>query len=283
MGGRRSIEFNADCGEGFGVYSMPAQVWRAELARGGPVDAPPATAATAIAAYLQLVSCVNLACGFHAGDPLLIKEYIAIARRCGCRIGAHVSFPDLGGFGNRFMEMEPSDLKAAIQYQIAALAGLARMTGERLTHVKPHGALYNRSMTDGPLAQTVAESVAEYDASLAVYGLPGSAMDNAAHETGLRFVPEAFSDRAYQKSGALVDRTSEGAMVLDPSEVADRVVGMVREGRVRSVEGEWIEIRPRTISFHSDTPGSWEILRRCVDALCDAGIEIAGVAGSEEP
>lgn len=275
MGGAASIELNADFGEGFGVYPMPSQVWRADFDKGGaPVPTDDAQALP-IESYLELLTSVNLSCGFHAGDPLLIKRYVALARRAGCAIGAHVSFPDLAGFGNRYMKMAPDDLKAVLQYQLSALAGLVAMHGSRLSHVKAHGALYNYSMVEEPLARIVAEAIAEFDDELPVYGLPDFAMHAAASRVGLPFKREGFSDRAYHSTGLLVDRSCDGAMVSDPDAIAARVMTMARDGVVTSIEGDEVAIHPQTISFHSDTPNAWRILTTSVDALMDAGIEVA--------
>jgi len=280
-GPTRSIEINADFGEGFGVFPAPAQVWRADFERGGPLTPVERGEAPSVDAYLRLVSTVNLACGFHAGDPLLIKRSIAAAAANGCTVGAHVSFPDLAGFGNRYMELAPADLSAVIQYQIGALSGLAATRGVALSHVKAHGVLYNRAMDDPGLARSLCEAVAEYDAGLPVFGLPGSAVEDAAAAAGLPFRREAFSDRAYHADGRLVDRARPDAMILDPDAVARRVVAMAVDGVVESVEGEPVELAPQTLSFHADSPGAYAMLEKAVTALLEAGVAVAGVAGGK--
>lgn len=276
MGKTGMIELNADFGEGFSVFPMPAQVWRAAFEGGGAIAPEDGGGPVPIERYLGLVSSVNLACGFHAGDPLLIKRYVAMSVEAGCAIGAHVSFPDLAGFGNRYMKMAPDDLKAVLQYQCGALAGLVGMHGRRLNHVKAHGALYNYSMVDDVLADTVAEAIAEFDDTLPIYGLLDSAMERAAARVSMPFMREGFSDRAYHSTGLLVDRSQDRSMVLDAEAVAARVVLMARDGMVRSIEGDDIVVNPQTISFHLDTPNSWTMLTGSVAALAEAGIEIAG-------
>lgn len=270
----QTIDLNADMGEGFGVYPAPMQVWRAELERGGPL-APENPRITTPRQVMERVSSVSLACGFHAGDPLLIKEYVALAAETGCAVGAHPSLPDRAGFGNRYMELAPEDLKAVLQYQIGALAGFLSLWKIPLNHVKTHGAIYNRSMVDERVAQTVAEAVAEYDDRAALYGLPDSALEAAASRLGLPYKREGFADRAYHRSGQLVDRRREDAMVLDPELVGRRVAEMAGEGTVLTVEGDRIRIAPETICFHPDTPGMITMLERARQELTRVGIEVS--------
>jgi UPF0271 protein len=168
----RRIEFNADMGEGFGVWALPAQMWRAELDQDGPLQPPAHLPVPDVFEVMRRVSTVNLACGAHGGDPLLIKRYIAAAKRAGCSVGAHPSYPDLAGFGLRYMDMTPSELAATIQYQLAALDGLLRMEGLTLHHVKFHGALYNRTVKDKAGAVAAAVAVARYRSDLPLYGFP---------------------------------------------------------------------------------------------------------------
>ncbi len=269
-----SIHLNADLGEGFGVYPAPMQVWRAQLDRGG--ELVPATAELpSPQRIMESVSAVNLACGFHAGDPLLIKESVALAAETGCGVGAHPSFPDRAGFGNRYMELSPGDLKAMLQYQFGVLEGFLRIYRLPLSHVKCHGALYNRSMSDETLARTVAEAVAEYDPAIPLYGLPDSALQTAAEWLGVPFVREGFADRAYHQNGQLVDRRRDDAMVLDPEAVAQRVTDMAREGTVTTIDGPVIKIDPQTVCFHPDTPGMMAMLESTRQHLTEAGITVS--------
>lgn len=269
------IEFNADIGEGFGVWPAPAQPWRSELMRGGSTD-PGTQPGGVIDDVLRLVSTVNLACGFHAGDPYLIKRYVAAAKAAGCTVGAHPSYPDIAGFGLRYMEMPPDELAAVVQYQLGALDGFLRIEGMTLHHVKCHGALYNRAAEDQTVADALADAVAAYRSDLPLYGLPGSCLEHAAARAGVPFVGEAFADRAYYANGTLVDRRKTDAMVLDPEAVAERVLWMASSGTVVSVGGDEITLSPQTICFHADTHGVVDFLRQSSRHLQDAGIRVSG-------
>ena len=272
MDSRRSIDFNADIGEGYGVWASPNQMWRADLERGGPINSPdPALPAGQV---MRLVSSVNLACGFHAGDPYLIKRYVRAAKEAGCRVGAHPSYPDRAGFGLRFMDIGGDELKAEIQYQIGALDGFLRMEDMALSHVKCHGALYNVASRDDKIARTLAEAIAEYQPGLPLFGQGGSCMEAAAAAVGVPFVREAFSDRAYHANGALVDRRRPDAMVVDPAQVVDRVARMATDGVVRSIEGTDVTLDPGTLCFHADTPGVIAFLEGARSRLDALGIDI---------
>ncbi len=269
------IEFNADIGEGFGVWPAPVQPWRSELLRGGSVD-PGDRQGGVIESVLRLVSTVNLACGFHAGDPYLIKRYVAAAKAAGCTIGAHPSYPDTAGFGLRYMEMPSAELQAIVQYQLGALDGFLRMEGMALHHVKCHGALYNRSAEDQALADALADAVGAYRGDLPLYGLPGSCLEHSANRAGIPFLGEAFADRAYHANGTLVDRSRTGALVTDPDAVAERVLRMARTGTVVPIDGDAISLEPGTICFHADTPGVVEFLTQSRRLVQDAGIRVSG-------
>lgn len=268
-----TLDLSADMGEGYGVYPAPMQLWRADMQRGGEI-VPSVVDLPSPRRVMELVSSISLACGFHGGDPLLIKEYVDVAAQTACGVGAHPSFPDRAGFGNRYMEVPARELKAIIQYQLGAVAGLLATRGLPLHHVKCHGALYNRSMIDESLAVTVAEAVAEYDASLPLYGLPDSALEGVVVRSGLPFWREGFADRAYHKDGSLVDRNRDDAMVLDAHRVAGRVVRMATEGFVASVEGTEVRAMPRTICFHPDTPGMMLMLKKARRLLTEAGVRV---------
>lgn len=272
MDTRRSIDFNADIGEGYGVWASPNQMWRADLERGGPIESadPPLPASE----VMRLVSSVNLACGFHAGDPYLIKRYVRAAKEAGCRVGAHPSYPDRAGFGLRYMDIAADELKANIQYQIAALDGFLGMEQMTLSHVKCHGALYNVSSRDETVARALAEAIAEYRPGLPLFGQGDSCIERAAAAAGVPFVREAFSDRAYHANGALVDRRRPDAMVVDPALVIARVARMATEGVVQSIEGSEVALAPGTICFHADTPGVTAFLQGARDRLSSLGIEV---------
>lgn len=268
----KKIDFNADIGEGYGVWPAPNQIWRADLERGGSIDC--GDAPLAVERIMRLVSSVNLACGFHAGDPYLIKRYVAAAKNAGCRIGAHPSYPDRSGFGLRYMDIGKDELKAIVQYQLGALDGFLRMEGMAISHVKCHGALYNRCGHDAQVASAVAEAVAEYRQGLPLYGLPFSCMEDAAKQMGVPFVREAFSDRAYHDNGALVDRRRPDAMVTEPVAVSERVVRMGVHGSVRSVEGNDVVLEPGSICFHADTPQVMGFLEASHRKLQEHGVSV---------
>jgi UPF0271 protein len=265
-----TLDLSADIGEGYGVYPAPMQPWRANMQRGGEI-VPSVANFPSPHRIMKLVSSVSLACGFHGGDPLLIKEYIEVAAQTGCGVGAHPSFPDRAGFGNRYMEIPGRELKAIIQYQLGAVAGFLAIRRLPLHHVKCHGALYNHSMVNEALAQIVAEAVGEYDASLPLYGLPDSALEDVTGRLGLPFWREGFADRAYHEDGSLVDRNRDDAMVLDPHQVAERVARMAKEGVVWTIEGSEVHVTPRTICFHPDTPGMMLMLEEARRLLTECG------------
>jgi 5-oxoprolinase (ATP-hydrolysing) subunit A len=269
----KTLDLSADIGEGYGVYPAPMQPWRAKMQRGGEI-VPSVVDFPSPRRIMNLVSSVSLACGFHGGDPLLIKEYIEVAAQTGCGVGAHPSFPDRAGFGNRYMEIPGRELKAIIQYQLGAVAGFLAIRRLPLHHVKCHGALYNHSMVDEALAQIVAEAVGEYDASLPLYGLTDSALEHVTGRLGLPFWREGFADRAYHEGGSLVDRKRDDAMVLDPHQVAERVTRMVKEGVVWSVEGAEVHVIPKTICFHPDTPGMIQMLEKARRLLTERGVMV---------
>lgn len=272
----KEIEFNADMGEGLGVWPAPMQVWRCDLERDGTIDPAAGAPPTSLVEVLRRVSTVNLACGFHAGDPYLIKRYVAAAKATGCTIGAHPSYPDLAGFGLRYMDLAPAELQAVVQYQLGALDGLLGIEGMVLHHVKCHGALYNHAVKDDVVATALVEAVAEYRADLPLYGFPDSCMEHAANRIGLPFVREAFSDRAYHSNGTLVDRRRRDAMVLEAGAVGARVLEMATSGTVATLEGERLILNPETICFHADTPDVLGFLAASIKVLEHAGIAVKG-------
>ncbi|MFB2582044.1 LamB/YcsF family protein [Herbiconiux sp. P15] len=247
-----SIDLNADLGESFGA-------WRLGDDR----------------ALLEIVTSANIACGFHAGDPTTLLETtrLAAARRIG--IGAQVSYPDLRGFGRRDLDLPAADLLADVVYQIGALQGIATAAGTRVLHVKPHGALYNRVVHDEVQAAAVVDAVIAIDPSLAIVGLPDSEIGRLAEAEGLRFVPEAFADRAYRADGTLVPRTEPGAVLHDPVEIAERMRRLADEGVVTAIDGTDIALSAETICVHGDTPDAVGIARAVRAELEAAGLTIA--------
>jgi 5-oxoprolinase (ATP-hydrolysing) subunit A len=245
----RTVDLNADLGEGFGVWRL------------GDDDA-----------LLEVVTSANVACGFHAGDPSTMRRVCRRAVQAGVAVGAQVSYRDLAGFGRRFVDVEPSVLADDVMYQIAALDGVARASGGRVRYVKPHGALYNAVVAHEAQAAAVVAAVRDLDPSLPVLGLPGSALLRAAADAGLRTVAEGFADRGYTPHGTLVPRREPGALVHDPAEVAARAVRMAAEGVVEAVDGGVVRMAVESVCVHGDTPGAAALARAVRTALAAAGL-----------
>jgi UPF0271 protein len=250
------IDLNSDLGEGFGTWRL------------GDDEA-----------MLDVVSSANVACGFHAGDPrsLLATCRHAVAR--GVAIGAQVSYRDLPGFGRRFIDYDPPDLVADVLYQLAALDGLARVAGDRVRYLKPHGALYNALAHHEQQADAVIEAVRQYDTSLPVLHLPGSVFTTRAAAAGLTTRAEAFADRAYRPDGTLVSRREPGAVLADPAEVAARMARLVTSGELTAVDGSVLAVRADSICVHGDTPGAVSMARAVREALTAAGTRITAFTG----
>jgi UPF0271 protein len=246
-----TVDLNADLGESFGVWQL------------GDDDA-----------MLAMVTSANVACGFHAGDAATLARTCRAAAERGVRIGAQVSYRDLAGFGRRFIDATPEDLRADVMYQIGALQALAHAAGSAVSYVKPHGALYNTIVTNHDQARAVAEAVRAVDPSLAVLGLSGSVFFAEANELGLRTVPEAFADRAYRSDGQLVSRRMPNAVLHDAAEIAGRVASMVSAGRVTAVDGSTIPITVESICIHGDSPGAVQIAHAVRDRLVGDGVEL---------
>jgi UPF0271 protein len=246
------IDLNSDVGESFGAWRM------------GDDEA-----------LMALVSSANIACGFHAGDPATIRRTCSAAARAGVRVGAHVGYRDLAGFGRRFVDVAPSDLTDDVIYQIGALHALARTAGTSVAYVKPHGALYNAIVHHREQARAVVAAVTAVDAALPLVALPGSVVADEARSAGLRVVTEAFADRAYLPDGTLVPRSRPGAVLHDPAAVAARVVGMVTERVVTSLDGEVVPIDVDSVCVHGDTPGAVAVAAAVRSALEDAGVRVA--------
>jgi UPF0271 protein len=224
------------------------------------------------------VTSANIACGFHAGDPLTIRRACASAVTRGVTIGAQVSYQDLAGFGRREMTVPPEELAAEVLYQIAALDGIAKAEGGRVGYVKPHGALYNRAAHDAEQAEAIAAAVASFDKTLPVLSLPGSQTAAAAARAGLPTVTEAFADRAYNDDATLVRRGKPGAVLTDSAAVAARVTGLVTEGRIEAVSGKELQISARSVCIHGDTPGAVRLAWAVRAALEQAGVTLSSFA-----
>ena len=247
-----SVDLNADLAEGFGIWTL------------GDDDA-----------MLDIVTSANLACGFHAGNPVGLARACRAAAARGVRIGAQVGYFDLAGFGRRRIEVAPEELSADVIYQIGALQALARAAGTTLGYVKPHGALYNTIVTDSDQARAVAEAVHASDPTLPVLGLAGSVFFTEARRLGLRTVAEAFADRAYQPDGQLVSRSDAGAVLTDPAQIAERVLSMVTTGSVTAVDGSVVAIEVESVCVHGDSPDAVTIAGAVRERLLAEGIELA--------
>jgi 5-oxoprolinase (ATP-hydrolysing) subunit A len=250
------IDLNADVGESLGPWRMGAD-----------------------ADLIPLVTSVNVACGFHAGDPLTIRRTVRLALDSGAAVGAHPGYPDLVGFGRREMGLTAGELEASVLYQVAALDGIVRAEGGRLAHVKPHGALYNRAALDPEVARPIAAAVASLDARLRLVGPPGSALLAAGVAAGLTCVAEGFADRAYEADGRLRSRRLSGALLDDPERAAAQAVQIVRDARVTTFDGTILDLTVATLCIHGDTPGAVATAATIRAAFAAAGIEVRRADG----
>ena len=227
------------------------------------------------AGVMPWITSANIACGFHAGDFSTMRQSVLLAKRHGVAIGAHVSLPDLQGFGRRAMKVSPDEAHALTLYQIGALSGFARAADLRVAHVKPHGALYNRVVHDERQARAVVDAVRHHDPELVIVGLPGSRLLALAEEAGIPTVREAFVDRGYRPDGTLVPRGEPGSLVTSPVLAGERAVRIATEGKVVAVDGTVIDVPAESLCVHSDTPGSVQIASAVRSALAAAGVEVA--------
>jgi UPF0271 protein len=223
------------------------------------------------------ITSANVACGFHAGDPGVMRATVQLAREHGVAVGAHPGFPDLQGFGRREMRLTPREVEDLTVYQIGALAALAGAEGVRLRHVKAHGALYNMAAVNAGLADAIARATAAVDQSLVLFGLPGSELIRAGERAGLTTASEAFADRAYRADGTLLPRSESGAVLNDHAAVATRAIAMVQDQSVVAHDGSRVALQVDTICLHGDTPGAAQLAARVHEALRAAGIEIRAV------
>jgi UPF0271 protein len=244
------IDLNSDMGESFGAYSIGADE-----------------------EILKWVTSANVACGWHGGDPHVMRQTIARAKALGVAVGAHPSYPDLLGFGRRVMQITRQEARDYMLYQIGALRAFAEAAGLTLQHVKPHGAIYNVAAKDRELSLGIAEGVKDAGGDLILLGLPDSEMLKAAEEVGVRAACEAFGDRAYNEDGSLVSRKSAGSLITDPNWVAERVIGLTK-GTVTAITGKEIRLHADTICLHGDTPGAATIAKAVREALDAAGVQV---------
>ncbi|WP_374423674.1 LamB/YcsF family protein [Paracoccus sp. (in: a-proteobacteria)] len=247
----RAIDLNSDLGEGYGAWKMGDD-----------------------AAMLGIVSSANVACGFHAGDPLGILATLREAAARGVAIGAHVSYPDRVGFGRRPMDVASAELSADVIYQIGALQGLCAAAGTRVTYVKPHGALYNTIAGDARQAAAVIDAIKAIDPALILMGLAGAPILAQARAAGLNTVAEAFADRAYTPAGTLVSRREAGAVLHDPELIAARMLRLATEGVIEAVDGSTLHLQADSICVHGDSPGAVAISARIREVLVAGGVAI---------
>ena len=245
------VDLNCDLGESFGAYTMGMDE-----------------------AVIPHVTSVNVACGYHAGDPLTIEKTVALAARYGGAVGAHPGFPDLLGFGRRPMTVTPAEAGAYVKYQMGALMAFAKGQGLKLQHVKPHGALYNMAARDEVLARGIAQAIASVDSSIYLMGLAGSVMLIEAEKAGLPVISEVFADRAYNDDGSLVNRKLPGAVIHDADEAAARAVKMARDNKVVSINGKTIDIRADSICVHGDNEAAIELVKKIRASLAAEGISV---------
>lgn len=243
------IDINCDIGESFGSFKV-----------GNDEE------------IMKYVSSVNIACGFHAGDPVVIKKTIESALEHGVAIGAHPGYPDLMGFGRRDMVLSHDELFSYILFQVSALKGMVEALGGVLQHVKPHGAMYNKASTDYNMSKVIAEAVYKTDPKLILVGLANSKLVKAAEDIGLKTGNEIFADRRYQSNGTLVPRTHEGALIKERAEAVDQVKQILQEGRVTSIDNTKVPLKADTVCIHGDSPEALHFAQRLHKELNDAGI-----------
>jgi UPF0271 protein len=246
------IDLNCDLGESFGAWRM------------GDDDA-----------LLALISSASIACGFHAGDPSIMQYTVQQAMTHGVAIGAHVSLPDLQGFGRREMRVTPAEVHAMTLYQIGALHAFVHAAGAQLAHVKPHGALYNMAARERPLADAIADAVQRFGPQLRLFGLAGSALIDAGHAIGLPVAAEAFADRRYLADGSLQPRGETGAVIDDAGQAVAQAVGIARDGFVMAVGDQRVPLQADSLCLHGDGAHALAFAAQLRDALKTAGLRIA--------
>ncbi|MDR0751678.1 MAG: LamB/YcsF family protein [Christensenellaceae bacterium] len=249
------VDLNCDMGESFGAYKL------------GDDDK-----------IVNHISSANVACGYHASDPLVMDKTVEICKASSVAVGAHPGFPDLLGFGRRNIIVTPQEASAYVKYQVGALSAFCTTHGVKLQHVKPHGALYNMAGKDLNLARAICAAIFSIDKGLILLGLAGSAMEMASKDIGLRFAKEVFADRGYEEDGSLVQRGKPGAMITDEELAIERVIGMVTQHKVKSVTGREIELTADSICVHGDGEKALEFARKIKMALTDSRIQITNLA-----
>ncbi|MCF6136360.1 LamB/YcsF family protein [Pseudalkalibacillus berkeleyi] len=253
----KTIDLNCDLGESFGTY----QKGRDEE-------------------ILDYVTSANIACGFHAGDPSVMRKTVKLALEKGVGIGAHPGLPDLIGFGRRPMQISPDEAYDMVIYQVGALYGFIKSEGGAMQHVKPHGALYNMAAKDEVIAKAIAEAVYKVNPELILFGLSGSQLVKAGRQTGLKTANEVFSDRTYQQDGSLTPRTEENALIVEEEQSVSQVVRMAKEGKVNCLQGMDIPIEADTICIHGDGAHALEFAQTIRAGLTESEITIERIEKS---
>jgi len=251
------IDINCDMGESFGAYTLGLDE-----------------------EVIKYITSANIACGYHAGDPLVMEQTISLAKNHGVSVGAHPGFPDLMGFGRRNIDATLPEIRGYVIYQIGALQAFAKAQGLKVEHVKPHGALYLMAVEDEKISEAIVEAIASVDKDLiyvALAGSKGEMMTKIGERIGLRVAYEAFPDRAYTPEGTLVSRRQPGAVIKDPDVVAQRALMMAKEGKVVAIDGTEIPFRPETLCVHGDTPGAVNLVKKIQKALTEAGVEVVSL------
>ncbi|HXI27760.1 MAG TPA: 5-oxoprolinase subunit PxpA [Vicinamibacterales bacterium] len=251
------VDINSDLGESFGAYSIGHDE-----------------------GLMHAITSANVAAGFHAGDPSVLRDTIRLAKASGVAVGAHPGFPDLVGFGRRELNVTAREAEDMVLYQIAAVAGVAAAEGVRIQHVKPHGALFNMAVRNAELSAAIARAVAAYDRRLILFGLPGSEILAAGRAAGLRVAAEVFADRAYEADGSLASRRKPGSVIHDADAVVARTVRMVNDRTVVATDGSVVPLEADTICVHGDTPGSDALAAKIRAGLEAAGITVKAIGAS---
>ncbi|HZG71451.1 MAG TPA: 5-oxoprolinase subunit PxpA [Chondromyces sp.] len=249
-----TVDLNCDMGESFGVYKMGRDE-----------------------EILDYVTSANIACGFHAGDPATMRKTVKLALERNVGIGVHPGLQDLAGFGRREMQISPQEAYDLVVYQIGALYAFVKSEGGKLQHVKPHGALFNMAAKSKALSEAIAEAVYKVDPELILFGLAGSELIKAGKKIGLRSASEVFSDRTYQQDGSLTSRREENALIKDHEVAVNQVIRMVKEGRVRSLQGTDVSITADTVCIHGDGENALPFAKHLLTALKEAGITVARI------
>ena len=248
------VELNSDLGESFGRYTIGADD-----------------------KIIPLITSANVACGYHASDPVVMEKTVEQARAAGIRLGAHPGFPDLMGFGRRNMNVSPAEAKDYTLDQLGALDAFCKAKGMEMQHVKPHGAMYNMAAKDYKLSKAICEAIFEYNKNLIVLALSGGELAKAAKDMGLRTAQEVFADRAYEEDGTLVDRRKDGAMITDENEAIARVIRMVKEKTVTAITGKDIPIEADSVCVHGDGAKALAFVEKIRETLAKESIQIVSL------